>query len=55
MEVVAVRYRFGADVSGYRIDIPGVMWFDVRDELITRRVDTWDSLTFFRQTKQTPT
>ncbi len=53
--VVAVRYRFGADVSGYRIDIPGVMWFGVRDQLVTRRVDTWDSLTFFRQTEQTPT
>lgn len=53
--VVAVRYRFCADVSGYRIDIPGVMWFGVRDQLLTRRVDTWDSLTFFRQTEQTPT
>lgn len=54
-QVVAVRYRFGADVSGYRIDIPGVMWFGVRDHLVTRRVDTWDSLTFFRQTEQSPT
>ncbi|HUF98015.1 MAG TPA: nuclear transport factor 2 family protein [Ilumatobacter sp.] len=50
----AIRYRFGADVGGHRIDIPGVMWFGVRDGLITRRVDTWDSLTFFRQTDQTP-
>ena len=51
---VAVRYRLGADVDGHRIDIPGVMWFGVRDGLITRRIDTWDSLTFFRQTDQEP-
>lgn len=51
---VAVRYLFGADVSGYRINIPGVMWFEVSDGLVTRRIDTWDSLTFFRQTDQTP-
>ena len=51
---VAVRYRFRADVDGHRIDIPGVMWFGVRDGLITRRIDTWDSLTFFRQTDQEP-
>ena len=53
-DIVAARYRFGADVDGHRIDIPGVMWFGVRDGLITRRIDTWDSLTFFRQTGQTP-
>jgi predicted ester cyclase len=53
-QTAAVRYRFGADVSGYRIDIPGVMWFEVRDQLVTRRIDTWDSLTYFRQTYQTP-
>ena len=52
--VVAVRYRFGADVDGHRIDIPGVMWFGVRDGSIARRIDTWDSLTFFRQTHQPP-
>lgn len=51
---VAVRYRLGADVDGHRIDIPGVMWFGVRDGLITRRIDTWDSLTFFRQAGQEP-
>jgi len=52
--VVAVRYRFGADAEGHRIDIPGVMWFGIRDASITRRVDTWDSLTYFRQTEQEP-
>lgn len=51
---VAVRYRFGADAEGHRIDIPGVMWFGIRDGSITRRIDTWDSLTYFRQTGQTP-
>ncbi len=50
-EVVA-RYRFQADYEGTPIDIPGVMWFDVRDDLIARRTDLWDSLTFLRQTGQ---
>jgi len=53
-DTVAALYRFGADVSGHRIDIPGVMWFGVSGGLITRRIDTWDSLTFFRQTDQPP-
>ncbi len=53
-QIVAVRYRLRADVDGTRIDIPGVMWFGVRDGLIARRIDTWDSLTFLRQTGQEP-
>ena len=51
---VIVRYRFGADVGEHRIDIPGVMWISVRDGAIVRRLDTWDSLTFFRQTDTVP-
>ncbi|MGA9276055.1 nuclear transport factor 2 family protein [Ilumatobacter sp.] len=51
---VVVRYRFGADVEGTRIDIPGVMWISVRDGLVTRRLDCWDSLTFYRQTGLDP-
>ena len=31
-------------------DIPGVMLFEIRDGLIARRTDVWDSLTFLRQT-----
>jgi ketosteroid isomerase-like protein len=49
---VVARYRFEATYDGTPIDIPGVMWFDVRDGLITRRTDLWDSLTFLRQTGQ---
>lgn len=49
---VAVRYRFEANYDGTQIEIPGVMWFSVRDDLITKRVDTWDSLTFLKQTGQ---
>jgi len=54
---VVVRYRFAATFEGTRIDIPGVMWFVIRDGLIIRRTDLWDSLTFLRQTGQpaTPT
>lgn len=50
---VVVRYRFAATYDDVRIDIPGMMWFSVRDDRITRRVDCWDSLTFLRQTGQT--
>jgi ketosteroid isomerase-like protein len=47
------RYRFEAEFEGTPIDIPGVMWFDVRGGLVARRTDVWDSLTFLRQTGQT--
>jgi steroid delta-isomerase-like uncharacterized protein len=50
-EVVA-RYRFEAEYEGTPIDIPGVMWFEVRDGFLSRRTDLWDSLTFLRQTGQ---
>jgi len=46
---VVVRYRFEASFDGTPIDIPGIMWFDVRDGLVSRRTDLWDSLTFLRQ------
>jgi ketosteroid isomerase-like protein len=49
---IVVRYRFEATHEGTPIDIPGVMWFDVRDGLVARRTDLWDSLTFLRQTGQ---
>jgi ketosteroid isomerase-like protein len=52
---VVVRYRFGADIEGTRIDIPGVMWISVRDGLVARRLDCWDSLTYHRQTGTVPT
>ncbi|MEM9513514.1 MAG: hypothetical protein AAGA42_01545 [Actinomycetota bacterium] len=43
-----------ATYEGVRIDIPGVMWFAVRDGAITRRTDVWDSMTFLEQTGQAP-
>ena len=46
----SVRYRLTANFQGHPLDIPGVMLFEVRDGLIARRTDVWDSLTFFRQT-----
>jgi ketosteroid isomerase-like protein len=49
---VVVRYRFEAIHEGTPIDIPGVMWFDVHEGLVSRRTDLWDSLTFLRQTGQ---
>ena len=47
---VIVEYRFGADVDGTRIDLPGIMWISVSDGEVTRRLDSWDSLTYHRQT-----
>ncbi|MFK7916728.1 MAG: nuclear transport factor 2 family protein [Ilumatobacter sp.] len=49
---VAVRYRFTAIYEDASIEIPGVMWLTVRGPVITRRVDTFDSLTFLRQTSK---
>jgi ketosteroid isomerase-like protein len=49
---VAVRYRFEASYDGTPIDIGGMMWFELRDGLVARRTDLWDSLTFLRQTGQ---
>lgn len=47
---VAVRYRLTARFDGHPVDVPGVMLIEVRDGLIARRTDVWDSLTFLRQT-----
>ena len=47
---VAAQYRLTANFDGHPLDIPGVMLFEVRDGLIARRTDVWDSLTFLRQT-----
>lgn len=49
---VVARYRMYATHDGHAIEIPGVMWFEVRDGLVARRTDLWDSLTFLRQTGQ---
>jgi ketosteroid isomerase-like protein len=46
----AVRYRLTANFNSHPLDIPGVMLFEIRDGLIARRTDVWDSLTFLRQT-----
>lgn len=46
---VVVRYRLTANFNGHPIDVPGVMWFEVRGGSITRRTDVWDSLTLLRQ------
>lgn len=49
---VVVRYRFHAQYGTSTIEMPGVMWLTVRGSLVTRRVDTFDSLTFLQQTGQ---
>ena len=46
---VVVRYRLEALHEGIAVDVPGIMWFTVRDGVIVRRTDCWDSLTYLRQ------
>jgi ketosteroid isomerase-like protein len=46
---VAARYRLTAIHAGHPIEIPGVMLFVIEDELVAKRTDFWDSLTFLRQ------
>ena len=47
---MAAAYVMRAEVDGTPIEIRGVMRFTVRDGLIERRTDYFDSLTFLRQT-----
>ncbi len=49
---VAAAYVMRAEVDGNPIEIQGVMRLRIRDGLIERRVDYFDSLTFLRQTGQ---
>lgn len=46
---VAIAYTLRAVVDDRPIAVRGMMRFDVRDGLIARRVDYWDSLVFQRQ------
>ena len=49
---VAAAYVMRARADGKPFEIRGVMRLTVRDGLIARRVDYFDSLTFLRQTGQ---
>ncbi len=46
---VAAAYTLRATVNEQPIAVRGVMWFVVRDGLVARRTDYWDSLVFRRQ------
>lgn len=46
---VVVAYTLHAQVNKRDIAVPGVMRFEIRDDLIARRVDYWDSLVFKQQ------
>ena len=48
----AAAYVMRAEVDGTPIEIQGVMRLTIRDGLIERRVDYFDSLTFLHQTGQ---
>lgn len=47
---IAVAYTLVAVPDGMPISVPGVMFLTVADGLITHRSDTFDSLTYLRQT-----
>ncbi len=46
---VAIAYTLHAEVNERPVAVRGMMHFEVRDALIARRVDYWDSLVFQRQ------
>lgn len=50
---LAVPYRMTAHPARGPIAIRGVMVIEVRDSLVARRTDYWDSLLYLRQTSQT--
>lgn len=52
--LVAVPYRMTASPAEGDVDLRGVMVIEVRDGLVARRTDYWDSLNYLRQTGQTP-
>lgn len=52
--LVAAAYRLSATSREHPIDLRGVMMVEVRDGLIARRIDYWDSLTFLRQVGDAP-
>lgn len=51
-DTVTVPYRMLATHEGHDIDLRGAMVIDVEGDLVARRCDYWDSLTFLRQTGQ---
>jgi steroid delta-isomerase-like uncharacterized protein len=49
---VVAAYVISGTAEGVPFSLRGTMWFEVRDGLIARRTDYWDSLGFLRQTGQ---
>ena len=49
---VCVPYRMTAISDDSPIDLRGVMVIEVRDDLVAKRTDYWDSLLFLQQTGQ---
>ena len=47
---VAIAYTLVAAPGGTTVRVPGAMFLAVANGLITHRLDTFDSLTFLRQT-----
>ena len=46
---VAVAYTMHAEDNKQPIEIQGVMLFSIADDLITKRSDCWDGLSYFQQ------
>ena len=46
---VAAAYTLRTTVNDKPVAVRGVMWFQIRGDLIAKRTDYWDSLVFRRQ------
>ena len=51
---VAVAYTLVAAPGGRGVRVPGAMFLTIDRGLITHRLDTFDSLTYLRQTESAP-
>ena len=45
----AARYRMHFSDNSKPVQIRGMMWFELRDHLIAKRIDCWDGLSYFKQ------
>ena len=51
----AARYQMRFIESGKEITVQGIMFFEFRDELIAKRIDCWDGLSYMKQTEASAT
>ncbi|MEO0410421.1 MAG: nuclear transport factor 2 family protein [Pseudomonadota bacterium] len=47
----SARYKMHFQQDGRAFEVPGIMWFELANGLIQKRIDCWDGLTYLRQAK----